>query len=497
MNTRKKILVTILSLVFLFSITGAAFAAPADGYYVNGHRYELTLGVTDAGYLNYLEDMAAINFDFTRVIIVSNDQYADVQAAVNAGGIAEVLQPDAQQQIGTLLPETVIPVANDGAIGTEENVGDSQGVDLVLESIEISQPADKLVYNVGDSLDITGLEVKGYYDDGSSKILPVAKSNVTGFDSSAAVASQTLTITVGGKSAVYTVEIKESGTTVLLDHIAITTPAAKLVYNVGDELDLSGMVVTGYYSDGSSQPENISVSNVTGFDSSAAAASQTLTITVKDKTAEYTVEIKEKTTGPVTAVSLIENAIANFQPVNAAGKFGGEVLSVKVVGDVTVNKCDFKTDLTSINASKVQTATMTVNISPQVQTTDKDVTIANFPFAEIISGSGIGADAVAGGVVTEDANYYYIQLTNAECPTSVLKIIDAAGNVSSGTKMNFTDQKADCQITVSKATGLVVSVDNVKITGKTNVTKSTMNLANGTYNNTFWNNDGPIIYTYK
>lgn len=413
MKTRKEILVTILSLVFLFSITGAAFAAPADGYYVNGHRYDLTLGVNDAGYLNYLEDMAAINFDFTRVIIVSNDQYADVQAAVNAGGIAGVLQPDAQQQVGTLLPETVIPIANDGTIGPSEDVGDSQWEDLILESIEITQPADKLVYNMGDSLDITGLEVKGYYDDGSSRVLPITKSNIT------------------------------------------------------------------------------------GFDSSAAAASQTLTITVKDKTVEYTVEIKEQTSGPVTAVSLIENAIANFQPVNATGKFGGEVLKVKIVGDVTVNKCDFKTDLTSINAAKVQTATMTVKITPQVQTSDKDVTIADFPFAEIISGSGIGADAVASGVVTEDTDYYYIQLTGVACPTSVLNIIDAAGNVSSGTKMNFTDQKADCRIKISKATGLVVSVDEVTITGKTNVTKSTGNLANGTYNNTFWNNDGPITYSYK
>ena len=496
MNTRKKILVTILSLVFLFSITGAAFAAPADGYYVNGHRYELTLGVTDAGYLNYLEDMAAINFDFTRVIIVSNDQYADVQAAVNAGGIAGVLQPDAQQQIGTLLPETVIPVANDGTIGTEENVGDSPGEDLILESIEITQPADKLVYNVGDSLDITGLEVKGYYDDGSSKILPVAKSNVTGFDSSAAVASQTLTITFGGKSAVYTVEIKESGTIVLLDHIAITTPAAKLVYNVGDELDLSGMVVTGYYTDGSSQPENISVSNVTGFDSSAAAASQTLTITVKDKTAEYAVEIKEKTTGPVTAVSLIENAIANFQPVNAIGTFEGILPkgSPTTGGDINVYYCTFVENDTWINAAKKQQSKINFKIDTIAADGKTETVAGHFPFAEIIVGSGTAAQAVAGGVLTNDADFYYIQLTDAPVPESVMKIIDKAANCSSLAKVTFTNQKADCKIKVSRATGLVVSVDEINITGDATVKPI---LGSTKYpENSFWNN-GPITYTYN
>lgn len=402
MKTRKKILVTILSLVFLFSITGAAFAAPADGYYVNGHRYDLTLGVNDAGYLNYLEDMAAINFDFTRVIIVSNDQYADVQAAVNAGGIAGVLQPDAQQQVGTLLPETVIPIANDGTIGPSEDVGDSQWEDLILESIEITQPADKLVYNMGDSLDITGLEVKGYYDDGSSRVLPITKSNVT------------------------------------------------------------------------------------GFDSSAAAASQTLTITVKDKTVEYTVEIKEQTSGPVTAVSLIENAIANFQPVNAAGKFGGEITGVTAVNKNTAYVDYLEAISASIDANKNETMTYKAKIWAKlivnITVVNSTNTVEAFPFAEIISGSGDGSSLVTNGKLSEsnDGKYYEIQLDNVKCPESIMKILDSTNEIAEGNyAFAFHEHKVKAKIKVSKTTGLVESIEGIEITGALDLSGSTKGVADG------------------
>ncbi|WP_172674222.1 immunoglobulin-like domain-containing protein, partial [Syntrophomonas palmitatica] len=232
-----------------------------------------------------------------------------------------------------------------------------------LKSIEIARPANKLVYTVGESLDITGLLVIGTYNDNSIRVETITADNVTGFDSSKPAASQVLTVTVGGKSTTYTVTImqvpgaptittaslpdgtvntaysqtlaatgdtpitwsKESGdlpeglslsdggvisgtpTTAgtytftvkaanaagsdtrelsitinavpaaTLQSIAITKQADKLVYTVGEPLDTTGMEVTGHYSDGSSKNETITTANVTGFDSSAPAASQVLT----------------------------------------------------------------------------------------------------------------------------------------------------------------------------------------------------------------------------
>ena len=61
-------------------------------------------------------------------------------------------------------------------------------------------------------------------------------------------------------------------------------------------------------------------------------------------------------------------------------------------------------------------------------------------------------------------------------------------------KIKFKNQKADCKIKVSKDTGLVVSIDNIEITGQADITKL---ITTKTYNTSFENKDGPITYTYK
>lgn len=76
-----------------------------------------------------------------------------------------------------------------------------------LSSIAITNPPNKLSYTVGDALDITGLVVTGTYSDGSTKVESITAANVTGFDSSVPVNSEILTITAGGKTTTYTVNI--------------------------------------------------------------------------------------------------------------------------------------------------------------------------------------------------------------------------------------------------------------------------------------------------
>lgn len=76
-----------------------------------------------------------------------------------------------------------------------------------LSSISIANPANKLTYTVGDTLDISGLAITGTYSDGSSQEEPITESNITGFDSSAPMTGQVLTITVNGQTVTYTIDI--------------------------------------------------------------------------------------------------------------------------------------------------------------------------------------------------------------------------------------------------------------------------------------------------
>ncbi|HWP98230.1 MAG TPA: InlB B-repeat-containing protein [Syntrophomonadaceae bacterium] len=85
--------------------------------------------------------------------------------------------------------------------------------------------------------------------------------------------------------------IQKQVNTMALTGIAITTPANKLTYSVGDNLNITGMVVTGTYSDGTKKPLTVTEANISGFNSSIPAASQLLTVTVEGKTAAYNIVI--------------------------------------------------------------------------------------------------------------------------------------------------------------------------------------------------------------
>lgn len=181
----------------------------------------------------------------------------------------------------------VTPVASSGTITGESVLSPFSTADLL--SIAISTPASKLIYYLGDELDISGLVVTGTYSDGGQRAEMISPDDISGFDCSAPASDQVLTITVGQWTITYQVQILE----VILESISIGTPASKLIYYLGDELDISGLVVTGTYNNGS-RPIPITVDNITGFDSSQTAADQLLTITVGDKTATYTIQIKEQ-----------------------------------------------------------------------------------------------------------------------------------------------------------------------------------------------------------
>ncbi|TGE31851.1 leucine-rich repeat protein [Desulfosporosinus sp. Sb-LF] len=77
----------------------------------------------------------------------------------------------------------------------------------ILQSITISTPATKLHYTVGDALDITGLVIIGTFNDGSTTPEAITAANITGFDNTVAATDQVLTITVGGKTVTYKVQI--------------------------------------------------------------------------------------------------------------------------------------------------------------------------------------------------------------------------------------------------------------------------------------------------
>ncbi|MGG0239183.1 carbohydrate-binding protein [Bacillus rhizoplanae] len=119
-----------------------------------------------------------------------------------------------------------------------------------------------------------------------------------------------------------------------LNSIDITKPPAKTVYRIGESLDLTGMVVTGTYIDGSTRVEEVRPSDVSGFNSSTAAISQTLTVKVRGKTATYTVEIKPKKLTSITAPAAVTGVINGTAPTAVALGLPSKVALVTDGGNV-------------------------------------------------------------------------------------------------------------------------------------------------------------------
>lgn len=124
--------------------------------------------------------------------------------------------------------------------------------------------------------DLTGIVVTANYSDGS-------KRTVTGYTLSGTIAegSNTITVTYDGMTTTFTV-------TGVAEEVTITSISA--TYDGGDVAvgtavaDLTGLVVTAHYSDGTSQ-------TVTGYTLSGTIAegSNTVTVTYQGKTATFTV----------------------------------------------------------------------------------------------------------------------------------------------------------------------------------------------------------------
>ncbi|MDR1221138.1 MAG: bacterial Ig-like domain-containing protein [Treponema sp.] len=233
--------------------------------------------------------------------------------------------------------------------------GGSQG-EPEIQSIEVSPPY-KIVYAQGEALSISGLKVFGTYSDGTTRTETVSLANISGYDANT-VGTQTLTVTINGKTATFTVTVTAPGGAVL-QSITVTSWPAKTVYKPGEALALSGLVVTGTYTDGATRTESVTLSNISGYDAYMTGW-QMLTVTINGKTATF---------GIVVSNAVLQSIAVTSPPSKTV--YGiGEALNISGLV-VTGTYSDGTTRTESVSLSNIswynayltgwQTLTVTVN----------------------------------------------------------------------------------------------------------------------------------------
>lgn len=109
--------------------------------------------------------------------------------------------------------------------------------------IEVASIPDKTVYKQGERLDVTGLKVNAVYDNNVME--EIFNYNINGFDGSAG--TKTIEVEYNGHRAYFMIMVSEKRMTKL----AITRLPDKTEYVLGQQLDLSGMIVYAYFDNNS------------------------------------------------------------------------------------------------------------------------------------------------------------------------------------------------------------------------------------------------------
>jgi hypothetical protein len=128
---------------------------------------------------------------------------------------------------------------------------------VFLESIAVTEMPSKTVYTVGEALDLTGLVITEKLTDGSTTVVTNYVTDPVDGAILDAVGTITVTVarTVDGvtETATFDVTVEEIVVDPVLESIEVATLPDKIVYTAGDALDLTGLVITAAFSNGSTE----------------------------------------------------------------------------------------------------------------------------------------------------------------------------------------------------------------------------------------------------
>jgi len=150
-----------------------------------------------------------------------------------------------------------------------------------VTGIEITKNPNKIVYFTGQEIDLSGLIVSALYNDGSK--YAVTGYTLSGYDPDTS-GQQNITVSYEGQNTQFSVEVIVPSVT----GIEIKKNPNKIIYLIGQELDLDGLIVTAFCNDGSVY--GVTGYTISGFNSDTPGR-QEITLSYKDNDALFTVNV--------------------------------------------------------------------------------------------------------------------------------------------------------------------------------------------------------------
>ena len=155
-----------------------------------------------------------------------------------------------------------------------------------VAKVEVETIPAKTAYYVGDTVNTEGLTLKVTYTNGKTAIIDNGYTVITKLDSADI---KSVEVEYGGKKTSFEVNV----TAVVMTSWSLTSEPTKLEYSVGDNLNTAGLVITEYYNNGTSK--EITSGFTCTPDKFTEIGEQIVTVSYKDSTAMFVVNVSEKT----------------------------------------------------------------------------------------------------------------------------------------------------------------------------------------------------------
>ena len=259
-------------------------------------------------------------------------------------GTIEVTRSSGAKEI-IAITKNMVTGFNSETLGTQELIVNYNGKQTTYEievkdyvkGIEITKPT-KLVYNVGETIDLTNGKVKEIMASGLATS-PVAMTNsqvtITGFDTTT-VGAKTITVKYKGFTKTFSITVVDPTSSMV-----IKTLPDKLDYKYGEELDLTGGTIQITKTSGSTQILNITKQMISGYNPKK-LGSQVITVTYDGKTAEFSVNVEDY----VKQLNIKKPTKLEYEYGEELELDGGEVSVVMASGKIS--------DKTALTASMVE-----------------------------------------------------------------------------------------------------------------------------------------------
>ena len=229
-----------------------------DNGYVPGQMGDDAIDVNGAGYNAYYP-VLKMTFKVLDPNITADQLSKDLFTQVSSGvGLPTGLKINYNNASG-------IRVSKDLQFGTKAFAA----AEKTVTGISVKQNPNKMNYEHGDSIDLTGGVIEVTYDDGSKEDVDMTDSKVsikTG--STAKISDSTVTLQYEGKDASFNINVTDPTVS-----LVVTTPMTTTEYTHGDNLNFAGLTLTATTKSGRTIPLTATSNGVTVSETQASVNS--------------------------------------------------------------------------------------------------------------------------------------------------------------------------------------------------------------------------------